>query len=418
MAYNPLTAAQEEIKKACDKLELEESVYEILKEPQRVIEISIPVRMDDQSIKVFKGYRSAHNDALGPCKGGIRFHPEVHMDEVKALSVWMSLKAAIIGLPYGGGKGGVIVDPKKLSERELENLSRGYVRGLYKYLGEKIDIPAPDVNTNAKIMSWMMDEYNQLHGSHALGVFTGKPIELGGSIGRTEATGFGVAVIAREAIKKLGMEMKEVRAGVQGFGNVGSYTVKSLIEQGAKVTTLLEHDRDNGLFTLYNEEGLSYEELSQYKEENGTLYDFPNATRKSEEAFWETDMDLMVPAALENAIHKDNAGKIRAKLICEGANGPLSSEADQILKEKGIVVTPDVLTNAGGVTVSYFEWVQNLYGYYWKEEEVREKEEELMVKAFHEIWDMMEQEDVSMREAAYLTSVKRIADAMRLKGWI
>lgn len=415
--YNPLESARLEIRKACDLLGLDPAVYELLSEPRRVIEVSIPVKMDDGSLRVFKGYRSAHNDAVGPNKGGIRYHPGVNLDEVKALSVWMTFKACITGIPYGGGKGGITVDPNDLSEGELERLSRGYVRAMFKYLGEKIDVPAPDVNTSGKIMAWMADEYNMLSGSQNLGVFTGKPVEFGGSRGRTEATGFGVAVIAREAAKKHGIAMEGAKVGVQGFGNVGSFTVKNLEKLGAHVTSILEYDREVGQYAIYRDSGFTFEELQEMKDENGTLRGIENAVEISVEDFWKAKYDILVPAALENAINEDNAGVINAKLVCEAANGPITPEGDKILKERNIVVTPDVLTNAGGVTVSYFEWVQNLYGYYWTDEEVYQKEEEMMVDAFNAIWDVVEDQKISMREAAYVYSIKKLAHVMKLRGW-
>ncbi len=415
--YNPLLSAQSEIRKACDLLKLDEAVYELLKEPRRVIEVSIPVRMDDGKIRVFKGYRSAHNDAVGPYKGGIRFHQGVNMDEVKALSVWMTFKACITGIPYGGGKGGVIVDPSELSEAELERLSRGYVRELYKYLGEKIDVPAPDVNTSGKIMAWMVDEFNLLNGQQALGVFTGKPVEFGGSKGRSEATGFGVAVITREAAKKKGIDLNGARVAVQGFGNVGSFAVKNLQDLGAKVVAMLEFDKVHGVYAIYKEDGLDYAEMAAEKAEKGTLYELAGSTVWTPEQFWGADVEVLVPAALENAVNEDNAHLIRAKLITEGANGPVTPKGDEILRERGIDVIPDVLTNAGGVTVSYFEWVQNLYGYYWTDEEVYEKEEKMMVDAFNAIWAVKEQYGITTREAAYVFSIKKLAAVMKLRGW-
>ncbi|MDO5718686.1 MAG: Glu/Leu/Phe/Val dehydrogenase [Tissierellia bacterium] len=414
--YNPLESARNEIRKACDLLKLDSAVYEILKEPRRVIEVSIPVRMDDGSLKVFKGYRSAHNDAVGPNKGGIRFHPDVNLDEVKALSLWMTFKACITGIPYGGGKGGVVVDPKDLSESELERLSRGYVREIHKYLGEKIDVPAPDVNTSGKIMAWMADEYNMLSGSQQLGVFTGKPVEFGGSKGRTEATGFGVSIIARETAKKLGIDIVGAKVAIQGFGNVGSFTVKNIEKLGAKIVSILEFDREKGTYAVYKESGFSYEELKESKEK-GTLDNIEGAEEISEDEFWSKEYDILIPAALENAINEENAMKINCKLICEGANGPVTPEADNILKERGVVVAPDVLANAGGVTVSYFEWVQNLYGYYWTDEEVYEREEEMMVEAFNSIWAVKEEHDITFREASYVFSIKKLAVVMKMRGW-
>lgn len=415
---NPLLNAQQQVKAACDALGLEESYYELLKEPQRVIEISIPVKMDDGTVKTFKGYRSLHNNAIGPGKGGLRFHPAVNLDEVKALSIWMTFKCGVVGIPYGGAKGGITVDPSKLSANELEQLSRGFVRGMFQYLGEKIDIPAPDVNTNGQIMSWMVDEYVKITGKDEVGVFTGKPVEFSGSKGRNEATGFGVAVIAREAARELGIDLNGANVIVQGFGNVGRFTVKNLIKLGAKVTALAEWEPKNGTYAIYNEEGLNFEEMEAYMNEHRNLVDFPGAKKMTLEEFWKTEADIVVPAALENAIDVEQAKAINAKLVVEAANGPTTPEADEILNERGIVLTPDILSNAGGVTVSYFEWVQNLYGYYWSEAEVEQKEEEAMVKAFQDIWALKNQYDVPVRKAAYMISVKKVADVMKLRGWV
>ncbi|TJX14931.1 Glu/Leu/Phe/Val dehydrogenase [Tissierella creatinini] len=409
---NPLQSAKKQIKIACDKLGLEQGVYELLSEPKRVIEISIPVKMDDGSIKVFKGYRSVYNDAAGPGKGGIRFHQDVNKDEVMALSAWMAIKCSILSLPYGGGKGGVTVDPSTLSKGELERLSRGYIQGIHKYLGEKIDVPAPDANTNGQIMAWMTDEYIKLTGNHSMGVITGKPVEWGGSEGRGIATGFGVSIIAREVSKKIGIEMKNATVAVQGFGNVGSFSAKCLQDLGAKTVAIAKRD-----FAIYKEDGMDIAELIEYNKKNRDVLGFPGTKKISLDEFWTLKVDILVPAALENAINVDNVDKINAKLICEGANGPISPAADEILNERGIIVAPDILANAGGVTVSYFEWVQNLYGYYWKEEEVLEKEEHALLNSFNDIWATKEEYKVSFREAAYMYSVKRIANIMKLRGW-
>ena len=417
MNTNPLESAQLQVKHACDVLGLEPVVYELLKDPKRVIEISIPVRMDDGSTKVFKGYRSLHNDAVGPGKGGIRFHPGVNMDEVKALSIWMTFKCGVTGIPYGGAKGGITVDPSKLSQGELERLSRGYIQGLHKYLGEKIDIPAPDVGTNGQIMAWMVDEYCKLTGHFAVGMLTGKPVAWGGSLGRSEATGFGVAVTAREAAAKLGIDLKGAKVAVQGFGNVGSYTVKNFIKLGGKVVAVAEWEPKNGTYVIYNEAGFCYEELKDYRTQNGNLLDFPGSQAISLDEFWALDVDVMVPAALENAIDAKQAEVIKAKLVVEAANGPVTPAGDKVLNQRGITVTPDILSNAGGVTVSYFEWVQNLYGYAWTEAEVKQREEEAMVNAFDAIWNIKEQYNCTMREAAYLVSVKKVAEVMKLRGW-
>ncbi|KPI57357.1 glutamate dehydrogenase [Clostridioides difficile] len=414
---NVFEMAQSQVKNACDKLGMEPAVYELLKEPMRVIEVSIPVKMDDGSIKTFKGFRSQHNDAVGPTKGGIRFHQNVSRDEVKALSIWMTFKCSVTGIPYGGGKGGIIVDPSTLSQGELERLSRGYIDGIYKLIGEKVDVPAPDVNTNGQIMSWMVDEYNKLTGQSSIGVITGKPVEFGGSLGRTAATGFGVAVTAREAAAKLGIDMKKAKIAVQGIGNVGSYTVLNCEKLGGTVVAMAEWCKSEGSYAIYNENGLDGQAMLDYMKEHGNLLNFPGAKRISLEEFWASDVDIVIPAALENSITKEVAESIKAKLVCEAANGPTTPEADEVLAERGIVLTPDILTNAGGVTVSYFEWVQNLYGYYWSEEEVEQKEEVAMVKAFESIWKIKEEYNVTMREAAYMHSIKKVAEAMKLRGW-
>lgn len=417
---NPLESAQLQIKKACEKLNLNPAVYEILKEPQRVIEISIPVKMDDGSLKVFKGYRSAHNHALGPSKGGVRFHQNVNLEEVKALSTWMSLKAGLLALPYGGGKGGIAVDPKKLSEREIESLSRGYIRGLYKYLGERIDIPAPDVNTNGQIMSYFIDEFIKLNGDREdLGTFTGKPLILGGSLGRNEATGYGVVISTKYVAKKLGIDLKNSEIGLQGFGNVGSFTLKYLQEEGAKVRYLSIRDESEecGRSALYSEDGFDYESLQKYRDENKSLVGYPNAKKISDQEFWTNKFDILIPAALENIITEKIAQNLNVKLIAEGANGPTTPEADEILKEKNVEIIPDILANSGGVLVSYYEWVQNQYGNYWTKEEVQEKQEKDMTKAIEGIFEIKDQYKTDIREASYMFAIKRIAEAMKLRGW-
>ena len=414
---NPLENAQRQVKIACDALELDPAVYEILKEPLRVIEVNIPVRMDDGTIKTFKGYRAQHNDAIGPTKGGVRFHPDVNLDEVKALSIWMTFKGGVMGLPYGGGKGGVACDPLSMSQGELERVSRGYIQGLYKYLGEQIDIPAPDAGTNPQVMAWMVDEYNKLTGTNALGVITGKPVAWGGSEGRNEATGFGVSVITREAAKKYGIDITKAKVAVQGFGNVGRYTVKNIQRQGAKVVAVGEWAPQHGTYAIYNEDGLDFEDMLAYMNEHRNLVNYPKAKMISLDEFWELDVDILIPAALENAITKEVAEKIKAKLVCEAANGPTTPDGDEVLNARGIPVTPDILTNAGGVVVSYFEWVQNLQGYYWSEKEVEEKQEIKMVKAFEDVWALKEEKNVTIRQAAYMISVKKVAEVMKLRGW-
>lgn len=414
---NSLESAQKQVKNACETLCLEKSVYELLKEPQRMIEILIPVKMDDGSLKTFKGYRAVHNNAIGPGKGGIRFHPGVNADEIKALSVWMTFKCGVMNVPYGGAKGGIAVDPIALSQGELERLSRGYIQGLHKYLGEKMDVPSPDVGTNGQIMAWMADEYSKLVGHSALGVVTGKPVAWGGSQGRYEATGYGASIIAKEAGKRLKIDMENAKVIVQGFGNVGRYTVKNMEKQGAKVVAVAEWTPAVGAYAIYNKEGLDFKEMLAYEEKYKNLLGFPGGERIAIEEFWQLDVDIIIPAALENSITEDIAKNIRAKLICEAADGPTTAEADKILNKRGIIVTPDILTNAGGLTVSYFEWVQNLYGYYWSEKEVEEKQEVDMLKSFENIWSIGEKYKVTLREAAYIISVEKVAQVMKIRGW-
>lgn len=410
---NPFEIAQRQIKTACDKLGAEPAVYEILKNPLRVLEVSIPVKMDDGSIKTFKGFRSQHNDAPGPTKGGIRFHPDVSRDEVKALSTWMTFKCGVIGLPYGGGKGGIIVDPNELSQGELERLSRGYARAVAFFVGDKKDIPAPDVNTNGQIMSWMVDEISKIRGYNEPGVMTGKPVEFGGSLARTEATGYGVAIMAKQAADKIGLDVKGATVAIQGFGNVGSYAGLYIEEMGAKVIAVSDSS-----CCIINEDGLDIKDLVEYTKENKHVKGFPGATKEVDrDEVLVMDVDMLFPCALENQITSKNVDDVKAKIVCEGANGPTTPEADKVLFEKGIVLVPDILANAGGVTVSYFEWVQNLMNYYWTFEEVQEKQKALMHKPFEEIWQLKEEHEVDMRTAAYMMSIKRIATAMKLRGW-
>lgn len=416
---NPLENAQGQIKKACEILKLEQAVYELLKEPQRVIEISIPVRMDNGEIRIFKGYRSLYNDAVGPGKGGVRFHQDVNMDEVKALSIWMTIKCCITGIPFGGGKGGVIVNPGELSQGELERLSRGYIRGIYKYIGENIDIPEPDVGTNSQIMAWMLDEYIKLTGEFKLGAITGKPVEWGGSLGRVESTGFGVSIITKEMCKKIGLDLNGASVIIQGFGNVGHAAVKYIQELGGKVIGIAEWEPKEGTYAIYNEDGLDFDDLYNhfYTKGNRNFRNYDKAQVISFEKFWEIDADILIPASLENAITEEIANKLKVKLICEGANGPVTTEADKILEARGINVSPDVLTNAGGVTVSHFEWVQNRYGYSWSKEEVNSKLEKSMIEAFKNVWAIKEEYNINLRQAAYVHSVKKIAEIMKLRGW-
>ncbi|MCF6097412.1 Glu/Leu/Phe/Val dehydrogenase [Thermovorax subterraneus] len=410
---NPFEIVQKQLKTACDKLGVEESVYEVLKEPEKVLTVSIPVRMDDGSIKTFIGYRSQHSTALGPAKGGVRFHPDVTMDEVKALSAWMTFKCAVVGIPYGGGKGGVRCNPKELSKSELERLSRGYFRAISPIIGPEKDIPAPDVYTNAQVMAWFMDEFSQLKGYNTPGVVTGKPIVLGGSLGRNEATARGATFTIREAAKKIGLDLTKATVAIQGFGNAGSVAARLLHELGCKIVAV--NDSQGG---AYNADGLDPEAVNEYKKKNKTVKGFPGSKDISGAKLLELDVDILVPAALENVITSSNAANIKAKIVGEAANGPTTPEADDILYKKGVLVIPDILCNAGGVTVSYFEWVQNLMNFYWTEEEVNNRLEQVMVKAFNEVFDIHKQYNVNMREAAYMLAIKRIAEALKLRGWI
>lgn len=410
---NPLIAAQSRVKVACDKLGLSADVYEILKNPMRTFEVSIPVKMDDGTIRVFTGFRAQHNTAIGPSKGGVRFHPMVTRDEVAALSIWMTFKCAVTGIPYGGGKGGIIVDPKELSAGELERLCRGYVDAIYPILGEKKDVPAPDVNTNGQIMAWMIDEYIKLSGEASFGTFTGKPVELAGSKGRTKATGLGISIIIAKALQAMGKDMNGACIAIQGFGNVGSFTAKCSHDMGAKIVAIAEWNT-----ILFNDAGLDIDALLKFKSENkGSIKGFPGASEISAEEFWGLDVDVLSPCAMENTINADTAPLIKTNLVVEGANGPTTLDGEKILTERGVTIVPDILANAGGVTVSYFEWVQNRYGYYWEEDEVEQKEEIAMKNAFDAIYKIKTEYNVTMREAAYMHSIKRVTDAMKLRGW-
>ncbi len=410
---NPQEIVQILIYNATRELGLPMAVYEYLKEPERVLVVSIPVRMDNGEVKTFIGYRSQHSDVIGPCKGGVRFHPNVTLDEVKALSTWMTFKCAVLGLPFGGGKGGVVCNPAEMSTRELESLSRGYIRALAGFVGPDRDIPAPDVNTNQQIMGWMLDEYSKMKGYNAPGLITGKPMVLGGSAGRAAATGRGTVICIREAAKRMGLSLQGATAAIQGFGNVGSHTALLLDELGVKVTAIC--DARGG---AYNPSGIHIHEAVGYYAEHGTVEGLPYTEHIDSESLLTLDVDILVPAALENVITLANADRVRAKIVAEAANGPTTPEAARVLTGNGILQIPDILCNAGGVTVSYFEWVQNIQNFYWTEDEVNSRLEQLMVGAFNAVWKVMEERQVSMRRAAYMVAIKRIADAMAARGWI
>ena len=410
---NPFEIARKQVKTACDRLNADPAVYEILKSPQRVLEVTFPVKLDNGTVKTFTGYRSQHNNAVGPYKGGVRFHPNVNLDEVKALSIWMTIKCCGAGIPYGGGKGGITLDPRDYSEAELERIARAYSEAISPLIGEKIDIPAPDVNTNGKIMSWMVDAYENVVKKSAPGVFTGKPVEFGGSLARTEATGYGVNFAAVQALEKLGKDVKGATYAIQGFGNVGYHTGYYAHQSGAKVVAVSTVD-----VAIYNENGLDMEALFKEFQEKGFITNEAGYGKEISNAeLLALDVDVLAPCALENQLTSENAGKVRAKIVVEGANGPTTPEADAILRQNGVLVVPDILANCGGVVVSYFEWVQNLQGYYWEFDEVQEKETVVLRRAFRDIWNLAQEYDVDLRTASYMMSIRRVEKAMKLRGW-
>lgn len=417
-SVNSLESIKKILKKSCDILNLPEDVYEILKEPQRIIEVNIPVKMDNGKIKVFRGYRSQHLDVMGPFKGGIRFHQNVNRDEIKALSMWMSLKCSATNLPYGGAKGGIEVDINSLSKREIEKLSRGYVREIYKYIGDRFDIPAPDVNTNEKIIVWMLDEYIKLTGNNTLGAFTGKAIEFGGSYGRLEATGVGVSHIARESLKKLGVDIKSAKISIQGFGNVGSNTSKYLQKMGANIVAISEFDKERGVYTIYNENGFDIDDLILHFNKNLSLIDYKDKKLISLDEFYKLNVDVLIPCALENAICEKEAKIINAKLIVEGANGPVDYIADEILEKRNIVVVPDILANSGGVIGSYFEWTQNISGIDMTKDDVLNRIEYKILFAYENILRVKEKYNVTLRLASFIYSIERIYKALKLRSRI
>ncbi|WP_436870745.1 Glu/Leu/Phe/Val family dehydrogenase [Mammaliicoccus sciuri] len=408
---NLVSSTQEIIGEALNKLGFDEGMYDLIKEPMRLLTVRIPVRMDDGSVKTFTGYRAQHNDAVGPTKGGVRFHPDVDVEEVTALSMWMTLKCGIVDLPYGGGKGGIVCDPRQMSIHEVERLSRGYVRAISQIVGPTKDIPAPDVFTNSQIMAWMMDEYSQMDEFNSPGFITGKPIVLGGSQGRDRSTALGVVIAIEEAAKRRGKTIEGSRVVIQGFGNAGSFLAKFLYDQGAKIVGI-----SDAYGALYDPEGLDIDYLLDRRDSFGTVTNLFDDTISNKELF-EIDCDILVPAAISNQITEENANDIKAEIVVEAANGPTTMAATKILSERGVLLVPDVLASAGGVTVSYFEWVQNNQGYYWTEEEVNEKLREKLVKAFDTIYNLSENRKIDMRLAAYIVGIKRTAEAARYRGW-
>jgi len=409
---NPFQIALKQLEEAAKILNLDKGMFDMLSHPKRVLTVSIPVKMDDGSMRVFTGYRSQHNDARGPYKGGIRYHPDVTIDEVKALSMWMTWKCAIADIPYGGGKGGIICNPKDMSENELERMTRRFAYMISDIIGPHTDIPAPDVYTGGKEMAWIMDTYSALKGNFVQPeLITGKPIPIGGSLGRNEATGRGLAYTVREAAKELGINMKESTTVVQGFGNAGQFSSKLVQDQGAKVIAASDTQG-----AIINSEGISADALMKHKKETGSVVGFDGSRSISNEELLETECTILIPAALENQITKNNAGKIKAKIVAEAANGPTTPEADEVLYENGILVIPDILANGGGVTVSYFEWLQNLRRDYWTEEEVNNRLDKNITKSFHDVYDAHKKYNVDMRKAATLLAINRVAEATKIRG--
>jgi glutamate dehydrogenase (NAD(P)+) len=412
---NPYEMFKTQVRLAGEKLGLSPDLLSIIETPERVLEVSIPVRMDDGHIEVFKGYRVQHSSVRGPCKGGIRYHPAVTVDEVKALAGWMTLKCAVVDIPFGGGKGGIVCEPMKLSEGELERLTRRYTAMILPLIGTNRDIPAPDVNTNAKIMNWFMDTATALRGEPMYAIVTGKDVAVGGARGRREATGRGVMIITQEVLARLGKKLEGITVAVQGFGNVGSVAALLLHEAGAKVVGVA--DISGG---LYNPNGLNIPELIEYVARSPKRliagYTAPGVSPIPADEVLTLDVDVLIPAALEGQITERNAKRIKAKVIVEGANGPTTPEADVILEERGCIVVPDILANAGGVVVSYFEWVQNLKYFYWDEAETNARLAQIMRRAFQDVWTMAQEKKVSLRIAAQMLALSRVAEAIRLRG--
>lgn len=423
--FNPYEMAQAQFDKVADILNLDQSSREILRDPLREFAFSIPVKMDDGTTKVFRGFRVQHNDARGPAKGGIRFHPQETVDTVRALAMWMTWKCAVVNIPLGGGKGGVICDPHHLSMKEQEQICRGWARQMAKNVGPLNDVPAPDVMTNAQHMLWMLDEFEVIHGAKYPGFITGKPVGMGGSLGRKEATGYGVIYTVREALKDMGIDPKDTTASVQGFGNVAQYAIQLYNQLGGKVICVSSWDhQEQCSYSFRKMSGVNLEELWKITDKFGGI----DKTKAKElgyeimdgEAWIEQDVDILIPAALENQVRGDNAVKIskKVKIIAEGANGPTTPEADKIIQEKGIFMIPDFLANAGGVTCSYFEQVQCNMNYYWEKDEVLTKLDTKMTAAFHAVSELAKKKNVYMRDAAYVISISRVAQACKDRGWV
>ena len=413
-SLNPFAVAQKQLDQCAKILNLEPGVQAMLRMPSRELHVSIPVRMDDGSLNVFQGFRVQYNDAKGPTKGGIRFHPDETIDAVRALAAWMTWKCSLLALPLGGGQGGVICNPKEMSQGELERLSRAYIDKIWQMIGPEQDIPAPDINTNPQIMAWMVDEYTKLAGKNQFGVITGKPLSLGGSAGRGDATARGGLYTVREVAEEFGIDLSKAKMAIQGYGNVGYYAAvlaKELL--GSKVVAV--SDSKGG---IYSADGLDPEAVAKHKAKTSSVINFPNTKPISNSEILELDVDILFPAALENVITEANAPKVKAKIIAELANGPTTPKADEILHKNGIHVIPDVLCNAGGVTVSYFEMVQNFYMYYWDVDDIHERLNKKMTVAYQSVLDASKKYKINMRQAAYVVAVERVVEAMKLRGWV
>ena len=405
--------AVEQFQRAADIMKLDPNVQEILRKPRRILSVNFPVKMDDGRLLLYQGFRSQHNNALGPYKGGVRFHPNVTIDEVKALSMWMTWKCAVAGIPFGGAKGGVTVNPKQLSQSELEKLSRSFFSLISEIVGPYRDIPAPDVYTDSQTMAWFMDEYSKGEKNNAFAVVTGKPLIIGGSLGRDSATGRGVAITVEEAARHLKLNLKGATCAVQGFGNVGSWAYQFLEEDGVKIVAV--SDSKGG---AYKKSGIWFNDAASYKKKTGSVINLPDSQPITNEELLELDVDILIPAALEDVITKDNAKSIKAKLVAEGANGPTTPEADDILFHNGITLIPDILANSGGVSTSYLEWVQNLQHLYWTADEVDHRLKNIMVKAFAEVYKTSQDHNVDMRTGAYIQAIGKVRDAMKIRGWV
>jgi glutamate dehydrogenase (NAD(P)+) len=408
---NPFEIAREQLRRVAATFDIDQNLVNVLGTCKKAVEVSIPVGMDDGSTSVFTGYRVTHNSARGPSKGGIRYHPDVTLDEVKALAMWMTWKCALMGIPFGGAKGGVIVDPKQLSRGELERMTRRYTTEIINEIGPEKDIPAPDVGTDGAVMAWIFDTYSMNKGHSVLGVVTGKPLTIGGSLGREEATARGALFCIRDAVAKRDGRLDGMTAAVQGFGNVGSFLAKFLHEEGAKVVAI-----SDSRAALYNPKGIDIAAAFAHKREHGTLAGLKDADQMTNDELLLLDVDILAPCALEQVITARNANQVQASIICEGANGPVTPAADAILEDKGVLILPDVLANAGGVIVSYFEWVQGLQEYFWKETEVNAKLNDIMSRAFEETWETAEQRNIPMRVASYGLAVRRVAEATITRG--